>query len=954
MSLLDHYWVLASDDSAERIEAAEALIKGLLEADSESDWDYALNRLITGLSSTRGSARLGFSMALAEVLNTRKSEITIENYLEKVSKAFTVTGSMKGAEERGLLFGKLFALQTLAKSPLWQTASLEDFCAFVDMAIALSLKKVWLREPVFYAICELVQSLTSSAFDRGKALAYLFESVHKNDQSVTCEGIAVALSVSRDERAKYNNFNEWKHGDPLAKGNLADLARVLKDLPVGTGESQQRNNWKPSVHFVWHLLLQELKEAPESVEEPPRKKHKNEKKSKKSSVSADGRIMLPEFWKATVDEGFFAQSASPERKMWGFEIFVLWAPAVDNIAALISANITRSLANQLAQSDRYLHKMAKRVVSVLTDIAKPQPAKAAAIVESLLSHIDHFDRVSKSNVIHDLISLAADESRLVKMFLKTFLGNLGQQAKAQSALDNIIHMMKSSKNAGNIDWIRLVLDELIPIAYFESDLPESVIEMVQQRVTSILSHTLGRSIAPTGSWPYEVVKVIMELQRQGKVTRVSFEGDILRAKAKAEATVEKIHKKRLSSPHVDSSQLQAFELLFSMVLLQIYGSNTEAVTLLDELQMVYAKFAGRDQVEDDDEGYDASQVLTEVIISFLSQQSALLRKLSEEVWASFTNQITEGSLELLYNILGASEGLEGQEELFDIEDDEMADEEDDEDEDMEDEESEESESEDEDGVESESADEDEAVDQEAERALAKALGVDHDDTNGRSTGDAENEKDDDEEDDDDDDDDDDDEEEDSMDDEQMIALDGQLAAIFRDRQQRLSKSKVRKQEVLKAKQNVTYLKSRVLDLLDIYVRKQPSNLDGLTMVIPILDMIRTTKDKQLGDKAREFLKTKLCRKTTYILETEEDIEKASSILHQILDQAATSTSKPHALATNQAGVLVTKLLVSFDKDLIELVSGMYMRALNAWFVSSKNHTTPNMFIDMINFLASKR
>ena len=37
MSLLDHYWTLASDDASERVQAAEALLKGLAENDSEED-----------------------------------------------------------------------------------------------------------------------------------------------------------------------------------------------------------------------------------------------------------------------------------------------------------------------------------------------------------------------------------------------------------------------------------------------------------------------------------------------------------------------------------------------------------------------------------------------------------------------------------------------------------------------------------------------------------------------------------------------------------------------------------------------------------------------------------------------------------------------------------------------------------------------------------------------------
>jgi len=70
---MELYDDLASNEETVRIKAAEQLVTKILEgkntgnAEKGTDLDYALNRLIKGLSSGRESARVGFSIALTEV-----------------------------------------------------------------------------------------------------------------------------------------------------------------------------------------------------------------------------------------------------------------------------------------------------------------------------------------------------------------------------------------------------------------------------------------------------------------------------------------------------------------------------------------------------------------------------------------------------------------------------------------------------------------------------------------------------------------------------------------------------------------------------------------------------------------------------------------------------------------------------------------------------------------------
>lgn len=67
-------------------------------------------------------------------------------------------------------------------------------------------------------------------------------------------------------------------------------------------------------------------------------------------------------------ESLFSSTSSPERKYWGFQVFTKALPRVnaDDMPMLFTKNFMRSWINHLSNSDRYLHKAARQVVSILT------------------------------------------------------------------------------------------------------------------------------------------------------------------------------------------------------------------------------------------------------------------------------------------------------------------------------------------------------------------------------------------------------------------------------------------------------------------------------------------------------------------------------------------------------------------------------------------------------------
>ncbi|CAN6657598.1 rDNA transcriptional regulator Pol5p [Trichomonascus vanleenenianus] len=1010
-STLDYYHPLGSEDAQARMEAAVGLLKDLEAKDSDEEWDYAFKRLLRGLASSSRESRVGFSMALSELLSSRQDKISVTQYLDMMDTHFKTTKSASGHEERAVSFGILFAIETLTKSPLLakKETTLEEFKRVIDATLALAVKKNWLRELCFFALCELFTTeptrkgtkLESASFDLQDALEYVLTKVHEMDLTLTSEGIALYLVAPKHERAsiKLDESKKcWKDNDPLDKRNLTTLAKALKEVPVDEDAKTQKGNWKPTLNFVWGKLLEQFLNASSSSSSPigddnndedddehkskKRKKDKKDKKNKKKKEKPENEsnvLTFDEFWRVVIDEGLLSSFSSQERKYWAFEIFTLYIQHVSSpemVNSMLSPNLLRTVINHASNADRMLNRAAKRLLAALAESAKSKPQIAVTVIKSLLlskSGSPNFDKLTKTKTVESIIPAvpASDLPALISLFEDIFVTpeQKGEEMEEKQvilrrnwAIDHILGLVRVLvKKTENDDQtqkgLEAVIKFLVQAGYFKDvvkatpPLVERTVEVVHQRLNSIISLTVGIKRKDGYSWSYYALKQITGLEEADKTLRSDFEGDLLAAKNKAVSTVEKVRRKRDSSPHVDNTQLEAFELLFSLVLLQVYSADADAAMILDELQLCYNSIVSKEKASEADvDDVDASQVLTEILLTFLSRQSALLRKVSETVWETFASQVSQQSLDLFFDVLNTKESQEGQREMFenldemDVDEDEDEENEDDEEEsDDEDEESEDEESEDEesdDGDDSDESDEDKKAileaEQAANKALAEALQVDALDEGGMDDGD----------------------DEESMDDEQMAALDEQLSAIFKERQAVLNAHKKsdgpnKKKEGKQAKQNVIQFKARVLDLLDIYIKKQPQNAAVLSIIVPLLQLMKTTSDKTLVDKAHQTLRNKLCKiKPLPVLSDEDASADVVAILEQIHEQARSSGSKVHSLACNQASVFITKVLLNFSKDTAEAISNVYAATIKDLLENKASRANPTLLIDLANWISS--
>lgn len=1021
MSVLrDHYYKLSSDLPEERIQAATALLSELQLVDKTEEWDYALNRLVKGLTTSRQTARFGFSMALTELVRelVLKADynLTIVSFIDRLIQISQTLSNMKGSELRSVLFGRLFGFQALLNSKLLfdsEASSPAVIDKYVKHLVELAGTKPWLRETVMFTLCQFVEAyMQSELFDKN-GLVTILQCVEDEKLTLTVEGLAVYLTIPqplRSRSASKLTNQAWKEGDPLSKGNLHNLALVLKDAePVveqtendKKGKVQKaKSTWNPQIPFVWSLLVKHFaasseEEAEEESNGKKRKKHSSSKLKKKAKTEESDVIQLKEFWKVAVDETLFSEKASTERKYWGFEIFMLFFKTLpaEHMDSLFTPNLMRCLMNHASKNDRVLNKLATKVLNTIIETTKSDVSKVIPTLKSIINEefggAWNFDFITKSKVVDSLVGvlsyiediesilsrqaeqLAVDIEKVLK---DLFYSKLEPQTEKSSklshdntlkwVLDKLLLLLRSTKRYTFSDakFLELNFDFLIQHAFFKSNkrpnVSENVINLAQDRLNSFLSEVINEK-RKGHSWSLYCVKYISKLEKSDEfepLLELNEELALVKSQALQLLDVIKGHVKAEGS---ESNPHYCFELLLSMVLLQLHTGEPEAVNVLQELQTCYDDFITRE-----DQDMKVSVILTEIILSFVSKKSKLMKKLSQFVWESLLCGkdsegkilIDEDGFKLLFDVLTTKENEEGMHDLFEGEDEfeedtgDKSDEDDDEENDEEDEDSEDSDESDE----SEALDTTAKVDKETTIKLAKALGVptaesgevkfDEIDSFGE---------------------DDDDVDSDLMDDEQMMAMDDELARIFKERRELLTANTTnnKKTQAAQAKQSIKLFKSRVLDLIDSFSKVQPHSPYNLYLLRPLVLLINSTKDKELGLKAHKVLKTRVSKAKVskedfeaQIPESgrEEYMKKFLQEIRWLQDQAGRYlTHQAHGQACGQSSITIAKSLVALDEKYLEKVVQVYSETLLLWATDGKNRIQANLFTFFLNWVGTIR
>lgn len=194
-----------------------------------------------------------------------------------------------------------------------------------------------------------------------------------------------------------------------------------------------------------------------------------------------------------------------------------------------------------------------------------------------------------------------------------------------------------------------------------------------------------------------------------------------------------------------------------------------------------------------------------------------------------------------------------------------------------------------------------------------------------------------------------------MNDDEMEEIDAQLANVFRARRAVVSQHKDKKD----ARENMLNFKNRVLDLLEIFVKKCHASPLALDIILPLLRLTRRSTVKQIANKAAAVLReyTKLCKGASVPDIPSQDgegetLQSVWELLRAVHKEAGHSGPPAHASACSQASLLVVKVLVKADKGNVGGVVDVYGETRKEQLGSTRCHVQPSFFTDWNNWCVS--
>ncbi|KAH7170991.1 DNA polymerase phi-domain-containing protein [Dactylonectria macrodidyma] len=926
------YDLLGSEDASERIDAADCIVSSLLGGDGVAEpvlQRHLDRRLFRGLASGRNASRLGFSLVITELLGqlfgaaalaeTKYTGLTFEKTLEILAEKTQAIGNIPGQEERDHWFGQLFGIECFVRARiLFSDAS--RWNAVLDLLLRLATKKVWLRSQCGWVIVQAIEQMSQ---EDAKAT---LESVAEAGLAKTPEGAAVWL-VALD-RFPSIKVKPWEH--PLSKKSLVDLAAVLREsFAQDQGEQRQKNkqaSWSAQLHFVWDLILAHYVQGAES-----------------------GSADFEHFWARVVDDGLFSSKATDGQKFKGFSVLQKMLEGLVNhhshIECLFSKNLTTCLMNQAAKEDRFLHRAATKALKAIEVVTSAHPATLVPVLRSLLGTHGayNFDQRTSSKTVEKILQLITEDSapetlKIIRQPISSL--NKLEDEQAISTLrvyaDYLSRVLNASASSSSGEMkqkaFNSALQELSQLAYSqpkhipEAALTEAIQELCRTRLESAFAK-LSRNTEDYESLCAAVASIDPDA--------VAMSEEIKTAVEEALARMQKLLKRKTKEGN-EKSLSQGLAMLHAVSIFQLYNQDPDAMEVLNDLSQ-YSDRLKKGKSADSEPG--TSELLVEILLSMVSRPSSLMRQVSQQVFDAFTSHISAEGLELLTGPLGSDENTKGQKELFNTEEDMEIDEgESDDDsnnvEDVEDASDVEIDSdvefvdlnekngeepdddEDEDGEEDGNGNDNEDKDDEDEgpqdledfmSKILKSHRLDKDAEAESSDSDAD------------------------MSDSEMFAIDDKLSAFMRNRAQAKPDSKKQKKD---AKQSVVNFKNRILDLLDIYVRNEALKPLAFSLLLPILNLMRTTTTKPLASRACEIILNyqKALKKARNARQDAEapPADDLLGLLLKIHAEAAKDNAHAYARAASAASLVVASALYAEDTSKIKDVAAVYANSQSDW------------------------
>jgi len=950
LHIAECYDDLSDDMQDVRLRAAMSIVQTLAaeSAHQVHSIDKSLTRLVKGVCSGRQAARLGFSVALAEVLrvafglaySSETEQFRLDTVTRKVVLLTEPDKKASGQEQRDHLLGRRFAFQAILQSNVASIKALPDveWRVFLAAICDLAGHKDWLRVECGAMLWEFLDSADGANLTVERVRSVV-DAMQQANLLKTLEGVAIWVLVA-DLFSEVLPAGVWHKKNPFS----SDERQVLKKIFLGgsmthevNGKVSQPGARQSQPSFAWQPILSHL--------------YKHGKDFKRT-------------WEEVVENGFFADSASAERKAIGLQVVrtaISTAPEA-MLPRVLSKRIAGILKNQRADASRYLFAAGKAVLDSIILRTKTQPDVAFALLNALIVE-GVFDQQTKTKTIETILQSCNSENldSIISVIRANILNpgtedDSNVETRRRVLADMLLSAVKLRRDPGDLfqqvdgcvanqmdlkPWLARVLSTMVQFGHcnlqdsFTPTLSTSSRAVFRARLVSCLGCLMDQ---PPANAVKTTTYVANSLDASRKHLQKPLDRQAREAVKSARATRKEITRALNPSDHT----IQAYMMLFDLSVFQVYNEEPESVEVLQDLEASYhARKTGK----------DSSAMLMELLLSFASKSIALFRRLTEQVFAAFAAQMSADSMQSFLNILEQKEDMSGQQELFDQHDHNTA-----------------ATAIGESNVESDMIDADELSDVElvngdvasvsdsssdrgeneddAQEVSEEELGAEDEDevaafnkklaeTLGSAAMNNSSDEDD-----------------SDMDDDQMMAVDGQLANIFREQKKVASK----KQESKDAKANIVNFKNRVLDLLMIYVKGQYSNALAMDIILPLTELVRTTSSKPTAEKAFAVLKQyfEACNKHKDLPQP-DNAEHVFDMLQALHGKMRLGGSKLYAACSGRSGLFLSKVLINFDEKNYEAIAIMYARLQSEWHRDAQSKIHRSIFTDWTSWsLATKK
>ncbi|KAF1984485.1 hypothetical protein K402DRAFT_455933 [Aulographum hederae CBS 113979] len=942
-----------------RIAAAEGLILATFAKESTNIHTVkdVLSKLLQGICSSQKTTRSGFFTALTEFLRQLYESddqyglaLSISDLIDLVKKQSKLESQNEATDSQ---IGRVSAYAAIIRSSILfrSEASRQHGTKLLEDLFRLYTKSPSAREESAHLLVGCLKSAKGEARFLSEAVCQL----DSNGLSKTPEGVTIWLTISSIEPKAKLPKGVWRHRDPLDSRERESISAILKEASV-TGENAKcEATLSHSVNLAWDVVMLHMIQRLEQ-----------------RKLSTETIIAFSKFWSDLVDVNMCAPSAPFHHKQASILISSKILSTCPNwvLPAIFSPNLMKFLGDQRNNTKQREHNPASIFLHAIEERARISPGDCVVLVSQLLQK-DHtnFDQAMKFRVMERIL-VAADESSLLEIssvLEACLLRSEDRDSKSAATqrrwlADLIVVVVKSRTHIPSVsmdpgvNWLVCTLGILAKAAYLDEDkldtipnpnLSSETRSMFHTKLLTCLTHVVSaKSKENNAAYPYLMVNLFKPMLdvagKTGIVASIS-DKEVRQLLQSSYSVLASITDAITSSQTDNSLTHQAFRLTMCFSIFQVYSGDVDAASVIEELISSWSPGENSPTYQS-----DVVSQLTEVTLSFVSRQSAVLRKVGEVVFTSFASNVGRDSLDALLAILQKSENLDGQNELFDAdggaEENDVGNVEIDLDveviggpgNDSEDEASSDEEESEEGSATSSGSDGDEGpAEQESEGDQAELLKFDLLLADALKTGqDGEDDSDED------------------MDDEQMMALEPHLAKIFKER----TKITSRKKENKDAKETILNFKNRVLDLLHIYVKQEHAKPLALDTISPLLRLIRTTTNRQTAEKGFACLKTYFdaCKGKELPVPGEGEGIDLELLLAHIHEEASKDGSKMFSIACSRASLFVVRVLVHMDPANYARAVDVYAETQKKWFLDSKSKLQASFFTQWASWSVNSR